>query len=232
MIVGRGLLATAFAGFKSDPAVTIFASGVSNSQETSEAQFTRERELLIAALRGDARLVYFSSCGVAGDPDELTAYMRHKLAMEALVTARTDNMVVRLPQVVGRTGNPHTLTNFLRDRILSGVPFTIWARAERNLIDIDDITAIASHLLSLAPDTILPVTAIAADRSLPMPELVSVFERVLGVPAHCILEQKGSPMRIHPRLPTHHAAGLGIDLGDGYAERVLWKYYGADRTGS
>ena len=146
--------------------------------------------------------------------------------MEELVRVRHGNFVLRLPQVVGRTDNPHTLTNFLRDRITSGQRFTIWGHAERNLVDVDDVVALATYLLLDAGGDIPPSVAIAADRSLPMPELVSTFERVLGITARCVVEDKGSAMRIEPRLPACHAQALGIDLGEGYAERVLRKYYG------
>lgn len=227
MIVGRGLLATAFASFEHDPAMTIFASGVSNSQEARESEYARERALLEDTLQRDSRLVYFSSCGVVEDATSLTRYMRHKLAMEALVGARPGNLVLRLPQVVGRTDNPHTLTNFLRDRIVSGQAFAIWGRAERNLVDIDDIVSIATSLLVDAAADTPALAAIGAERSLPMPELVSIFERVLGARANCVVEPEGSPMQVVPRLPARLTRALGIDLGEGYAERVLRKYYGA-----
>ena len=54
MIVGNGLLATAFAPrFASDRALTVFASGVANSRETRQAEFEREREAGIWPEEGD-----------------------------------------------------------------------------------------------------------------------------------------------------------------------------------
>ena len=227
MIVGNGLLARAFAPrFADDPSVTIFASGVSNSMETRASAFERERRLLEETIAQESRpVVYFGSCGVADKAETLTPYMKHKLAMEALVVASPGGRVLRLPQVVGSTHNPHTLTNYLRDRIIAGEAFAVWGRAERNLIDIEDIYAIATVLLENGPRE-PAVLSIAAASSTPMPEIVAIFERVLRRRANCTIEDRGQALTIDSRRAVAVAAGLGIDLGSGYAERLIRKYYG------
>lgn len=231
MIVGRGLLAQAFGPqFADDPGVIMFASGVSNSLETRDEEFAREATLLRELLDGDVkRFVYFGSCGATAPESELTPYMRHKRAMESLVLAAPHGLVLRLPQVVGHTGNSHTLTNFLRNHIVSGEHFTVWARAERNLIDIDDIVKIGSCLARELPPGASAVS-IAAAHSLPMPRIIEIFERVLGRTARCSYIEQGAPMTIDTRMVESLAPKLGIDLGEGYIERIIDKYYAADRS--
>lgn len=230
MIVGKGLLAQAFGShFGEDSDVVIFASGVSNSLETRPEEFAREAALLRELVDGDVkRFVYFGSCGATAPESELTPYMLHKRTMESLVLAAPHGLVLRLPQVVGHTGNSHTLTNFLRNHIVSGEHFTVWARAERNLIDIDDIVRIGSWLATELP---LKATAvsIAAIHSLPMPRIIEIFERVLGRTANCSYVERGTPMSIDTRVVESLAPQLGIDLGEGYIERVIDKYYAIDR---
>lgn len=230
MIVGKGFLARAFEpcfGETSD--IVVFASGVSNSQETRPDEFAREAALLRQRLDSEAkRFIYFSSCGVTAAESELTPYMRHKQSMESLVLSASHGLVLRLPQVVGRTENHHTLTNFLRDHIVSGEHFTVWAHAERNLIDIDDIVKIGVRLVEELP-TEATVVSIAAARSLLMPEIIGIFERVLGNTANCSYVEKGTPMAIDTTVAEMLSARLGIDLGDGYIERVIAKYYTADQ---
>jgi nucleoside-diphosphate-sugar epimerase len=230
MIVGNGLLARAFEShFGESHDVVVFASGVSNSLETRPGEFAREAALLRQSLDSEARrFIYFSSCGVAAAESELTPYMRHKRSMESLVLSASHGLVLRLPQVVGRTENHHTLTNFLRDHIVSGEHFTVWAHAERNLIDIDDIVKIGVKLAEEL-STKATVVSIAAARSLLMPEIVGIFERVLGNTANCSYVKKGTPMVIDTAVAESLSARLGIDLGDGYIERVIAKYYAADR---
>ena len=229
MIVGKGLLARAFEPyFGKDPHVVIFASGVSNSLESRPSEFERERSLLHDLLDKSARrFVYFGSCGVTASERELTPYMQHKQAMETLVRSAPGGLVLRLPQVVGKTGNPHTLTNFLKDRIASGEHFTVWSRAERNLVDIDDIVKIGAKVATDSNDTVT-MMSIAATNSLLMPEIVKIFESVLGKRANFSVVEKGEPMRIDTLLTKEVCTELGIDLGEGYIESVIRKYYGTD----
>jgi nucleoside-diphosphate-sugar epimerase len=226
VIVGNGLLARAFEPhFGTAPDVIVFASGVSNSMETRSNEFAREHMLLRQSLAvGARRLVYFGSCGVTSAEARSTPYMIHKESMEALVLSSTGGLVLRLPQVVGISKNTHTLTNFLHDRILSEEHFVVWARAERNLIDIDDIAAIGSALAMDAANHTLAVS-IAAKQSMPMPEIVKIFERVHGKTANYSLIEKGGPLAIDTTIAVEVAERLGIDLGEGYIEKVIRKYY-------
>lgn len=226
MIVGKGLLAHAFEPhFGTDSNVVVFASGVSNSLETHASEFSRERSLLQQLLADKAkRFIYFGSCGVTEAESELTPYMRHKKSMESLVLSSPGGLVLRLPQVVGVTENTHTLTNFLRDRILADEHFTVWAHAERNLVDIDDIVAIGATLATELDET-PSIASIAAKRSMLMPEIVKIFERALGKSANYSIMEKGAPLEIDTTTIADVSFRLGIDLGDGYIERVIRKYY-------
>lgn len=225
MIVGSGLVARAFAPrYVADTSTLIFASGVSNSNETRPEAFAREREMLVGHLQGNyRRVVYFGSCNVV-NTQEHSAYFQHKRAMEALVVSSGRGTVLRLPQVVGRTRNPNTLTNFLCDCILQERQLTVWCGAERNLIDIDDVAAIATRILDT--DTPPAVAAIATPWSLPMPHIVDLFERVLNRRAQQVLVDRGEGMSIDSRLSEQIAREIGIDFGPDYPLRVIQKYYG------
>lgn len=146
MVVGNGLIARGFAGYREEPGVVIFASGVSNSRETNPAHFARERALLQQSAPDAGTFVYFSTCSVE-DPGPQSPYVRHKLAMEALVDGLSAGIVIRLPQVVGAGGNPNTLINFLFQHIREGRRFPLQRAACRNLIDVEDVFAIVDALL-------------------------------------------------------------------------------------
>lgn len=228
MIVGNGMLAKKFEHFRDDPSVLIFASGVSNSQEKSIEAFRRESDLLahhLGNFRG-ASFIYFGSCGVSGETSKLSPYLKHKRSMEQHVLDHSTGRVFRLPQVVGSTDNPHTLTNFLRDRILNGESFEVWREAERNLIDMDDVAAIASTCIAKNYLANGSAYSIASERSLKMEEIIAIFQRVLNKQANYTSLPKGEPMLIEANIAATIAPGLGIDLGVGYAERVISKYYG------
>lgn len=232
MIVGRGLLANAFAKDFSDCSQwVIFASGVSNSSDASQEDFDRERTLLESWLgRSGTRLVYFSSCGLAGGDAIGSPYMRHKQRMESLALQAEGTIVLRLPQVVGKIGNPHTLMNYLHRKIASGEHFEVWSRAERNVIDVDDVALIGRELLR---DSRLEsmVINIAAEQSSPMINIVKAMEFALGKKGNYAQVAKGLPLRIDSSLAVMVADRLGINLRDDYLERTIAKYYGAMKMG-
>lgn len=229
MIVGRGLLAEAFrARYEQDPSVVILAAGVSNSSETSSNEFQRERHLVEANLvRTKARFVYFSSCIVGFDHLPPTPYVLHKAQMEKLVLGHPGGFVFRLPQVVGRTPNARTLTNYLASHIIQMRELTIFDGAERNLVDVDDVAAIASELLEDANDarSAVPITA---RHPVAVTKLVSMLEEVLGIKAIKKIEARNEAFQVDADAAWHVAdrLGLGLDKGDHYTRRVLQKYYG------
>lgn len=228
MIVGRGLLASVFDPVVIDSAnAVVFASGVSNSQETRPEAFERERRLLSDALSQDAgRLVYFSTCSVADAHRTATPYVQHKLAMEGMVRQRSRAMVLRLPQVVGRTENPHTLTNFLVSRIRNGQPFEVWRDAKRCLIDAESVGVMTTHLLLEGPCPTTPVD-LAPDEVITMADLVSMLESTLRRKANFRVIEQGGGVRPDPSFAATIAARVGQDLGPGHALRTLQKYYSA-----
>lgn len=226
MIVGNGLMAKVFSHMYADrPDVAIFAAGVSNSTETESAAFEREHRLLLERLEGPcSKFVYFGSCAVGNPQETMTPYLAHKAAMESLVLRSGKGMVLRLPQVVGRSDNTHTLTNFLYHHIISGEHFTVWSRAERNLIDVEDVASIASFVIDKqwGAYNMIPVAAL---KSTLIPSIVRTFEEVLGVKANFSMVDRGVPFPIDTSITENISHRMQIDLGDGYLERILRKYY-------
>ena len=228
MIIGNGLLAKAFLPYyEHDPEVLVFASGVSNSRETRAEEFAREKVMLDAACQQGKELIYFSTCSVHDPELAHSPYVMHKLEMEAMVAALPHFAVLRLPQVVGHTPNPHTLTNFLHHQITTGQQFHIWRNARRNLIDIDDIAKIAVWLIS-HHDADDIITNIAAPFSITIPALVAIFEEVLGIQSNCDIVEAGGKYQIDTGLAVATAPKAGVDFHDFYVRDLIRKYYAPD----
>ncbi len=98
-----------------------FVSGVSNSQETRESEYQREKDLLLKQDR-DKRLVYVSSLAVFyGD----TRYTQHKREMEELIKSEFPQWtILRLGNITWGI-NPNTLINNLRNKLEAGDPIQI-----------------------------------------------------------------------------------------------------------
>ena len=229
MIIGSGLLAQAFApAFLQREDVCIYAAGVSNSGCTNAHEFARERQRLADALQqakhADA-FVYFGTCSVADQEAQNTPYVQHKLAMEQLASTHPRHLILRLPQVVGKTPNPHTLMNFLYACIARSEAFSLWKNAKRNIIDIDDVASIASQLI--ADKTARNITLnIANPISYPMADIVSAMESVVGKRAIYDIVDRGSgyAIDISAILPTLDKTA--VKFGSDYLVRVIGKYYG------
>ena len=203
-VIGRGLLASAFASARTSiPQAIVCASGVSDSSCMDARAFRREQELL-SNLAGVARnrewpLVYFSASSVYGPTSEIrvetrtpapaTPYGRHKLMCETVVReSGARYLVLRLPNVVGTAGHPHQLIPALVRQVLSGSVLVSRA-ATRDLLDVDDLVAVVHGLLRLGIDGC--TLNVASGISTPAHVLVETISLSLGLSPKVIWTDDG-----------------------------------------
>lgn len=226
MVVGHGMIAKAFSRYAADDRVVLFASGVANSRTTDTREFEREQELLgrTIALCRDKLLVYISTCSVDDKDVAQSPYVMHKLNMEALIAHSVGTyLILRLPQVVGKSSNPHTLVNYLHDCIVRGKRFAVWRNAVRYLIDVEDVVQITSHLVDHT--TVRNAAINIVSRPYAIPDIVAVLERITGCRADCEFEDRGANYHIDGALSSQIAARLNITFDELYLESMLAKYY-------
>lgn len=225
MIVGNGLIAKSFKSyFETDLDFIVFASGVSNSSETSAVEFLRERSLLLEAIDQNKFLLYFSTCSIYDTELNNSLYVKHKKEMEALVSESRKYTIFRLPQVVGKTENPNTLTNYIYNHIVHGIKFQVWKKAYRNLIDVRDVATIVNYLVR-STQVNNQIVNVACPFSISIPTLVSTFESVLGVAAQYDLIDSGGSYLIDTNLVSKVADELDIDFDADYVNKLIRKYY-------
>lgn len=232
MIIGSGMLAKAFAAqFANVPNVWIYAAGVSNSGCSDPREFARERGRLLDALRPGERadtFVYFSTCSVDDPAAVNSPYVQHKIEMERVVSRHRKFMIIRLPQVAGRTPNPHTLLNYLYARVARSEKFTLWTKATRNIIDIDNAAAIVVQLLNNTQSRQITVN-VANSINYPINEIVAAMEKIVGKRAITDRVDLGAAYEIDTSQITSIVRDLGLVFDDRYLERVMNKYYGRER---
>ena len=229
MITGTGLVAKAFAAHAAQWAsVSVYAAGVSNSGCTDTREFERERSRLLISIAEtvpDNLFLYFSTCSVA-DPESCeSAYVQHKLAMESLVRQRQRYLILRLPQLAGRTPNPHTLLNHLFARIVRSERFAVWGGARRNLIDVDDVAQVTADLIA-SEQACNETINIANTTSYSIFDIIAAFENALGHKAIFDILPRGTgypidTSRIQPALRR-----CGVAFDSDYLPRLIGKYYG------
>ena len=228
MIIGNGMLANAFAPhYLNNSDICIYASGVSNSRCVDSAEFLRERDKLLNTIdefKDISTFVYFSTCSV-NDPSAInTPYVKHKLAMEKIVSAHPGYLILRLPQIAAKTGNPNNLLNSLHRHLNTGVEFTIWTNAYRNIIDIDDVVNIAIRLLADSKNRKLWIN-IANPVCTSIRDVVAAMELAVGATMKVCSVDHGAhyPIDITPILSSGYASHCQFDAS--YIERVITKYY-------
>ena len=107
MIIGHGDIASVLTDREDR---LYFASGVSNSQETNEEEYQREKRLLMQQDKW-RHIVYFSSLSVFYTD---TRYSQHKREMEKMVKKNFGHhTIIRIGNITWGT-NPHTIINYLR----------------------------------------------------------------------------------------------------------------------
>lgn len=131
MIIGNGDIA----GVIPDKVgYLFFASGVSNSKEKRESEYTREKTLLLSQNK-KAHLVYFGSLCIFYNPT--TRYAQHKREMESLVKKHFRNYTIVRIGNIDWGKNPHTLINFFKNEIHQGRKITI-ADTYRFIVDKEE----------------------------------------------------------------------------------------------
>jgi nucleoside-diphosphate-sugar epimerase len=226
MVVGDGLMARAFSAFRDSTDVVIFASGVSNSRETSLVEFDRESELLKWTRTNNpgALMVYFGTCSIEDPEQRETPYVRHKVEMETMLAASAGPwLVLRVPLAIGRNPRSRTLAQFLHERISGGQPFEVWEGAARYPIDVDDVFRIGSRFIQ---DPVMWNRRInVALRPFPVRDFVRAMESIVGRKANYTVVPKGRHYKIECPEILQVASELNLDLGERYLERVLQKYF-------
>lgn len=195
-IVGKGLLAGAMEPFADQHAdAVVLASGVSDSTLTDPAPYDRELALLDEVLRNAARstqrVVYFSSAGAVygrwhGDatesatPRPQSPYGVHKVACEELIRASgARHLILRLPNVVGSTGNPHQLVPSLVAQVESGY-VRVYTGAARDLVDVDDVGRVVVAILARIDEVDAVVLNVATGRATPAAAIVHEISEILS----------------------------------------------------
>jgi nucleoside-diphosphate-sugar epimerase len=229
MVIGSGLLGTAFIDLKSFSNTILFTSGVSNSKTATALDFDRERNLFveISKKHPDQLFVYFSTTSIYDDSLINTEYVKHKLKMEELATKRCKRFLIfRLSNIVGKTKNPNTIFNFFYNSILNEVPFAVWKNATRNFLDVDHVRILVNYILQNNSEN--NIINVANPISISVLELVNQFEKYLGKKAHFELLDKGQSFNVDVSDIFKALQVLNLKFDENYILNLLKKYYPFD----
>lgn len=129
--------------------VCVFASGVSDSSEIEVTKYIKEFELLKKTLgeNEDKLFVYFSTLSILRY--DYTEYVKHKLFIESYIQNKSNNfLILRLPNIVGKTKSQNQLLPFLYNSILENKTIQLNLETYRDLLDVEDLPKIVECCLT------------------------------------------------------------------------------------
>lgn len=225
MVVGSGLLASAFAEYTTNEDIVIFASGVSNSKEISREEFDREKLLLNDYLEKygkNKHFIYFSTCSVYDTYFERSEYSKHKINMEKIIIEKAFSYnIFRLPQVLGNN-NKNQLIGFLYESIKMEKSFQLFD-IERNIIDIKDVFILVDKILK---ENIFKnhIINIANPKNIKVLDLVNILENIIDKKAKYSIVKKSGEFKIDVKDIESIISDLGI-FEKNYLQNRIKKYY-------
>lgn len=225
MIIGNGMIAKAFKNVDSNfEDYIIFASGVSNSKIDNETEIQRELDLIKRYLNLNKKFVYFSTSSIFDNTAKESVYVKHKLILERFIESHFKNYIIyRLPIVVGKSKNPHTLTNYIFNNIKQNNVIPIYKYACRYMIDVEDVVKYVDKTKNL--NNI--VMNLNFNNKIFIEELVSIFENILNCRVKKEFLEKGECYKLDNSLFVENISKDDLNsLSLNYNYELIKKYYG------
>lgn len=228
MVIGNGLIANVFKNkYENDNEFLIFASGVSNSSCIDSNHFSREIELIEQNLKknDNKHFVYFSTCSFYDPSIKESQYLNHKKKAESLISKLSNSFsIFRVPNLVGKTSNPHTILNYLHNCIINNIPFHVWKNSSRNFLDVDDLLNLSNSILQI-DEMKNQIINIASPMNYPIIQVVENLEHFCNKKAIYTTLEKGACFDIDIRA-IKPLLDICLDMNHpSYLYKLICKYY-------
>lgn len=230
MIYGNGLIAKSFIKYTKKKKIIFFASGVSNSKETSKSEYKKEIVILKKVLlnkKDNQLFIYFSSCSIFDPSKQNSSYVKHKIKIENIIRKFDNYYIFRLPTVIGRSSNNSTLINNLVHKLNNKKKIKILLGAKRNIIDISDVVKLVDLILMKNKDKNKTIN-IANKYNNKIEDIILYLSKVLNKSP--IFEFKKSLIRSSYSINTNYIKKyvllLNIKFNKNYYKEVINKYFG------
>tara|TARA_B000000532_G_scaffold213054_1_gene183458 strand:+ start:241 stop:966 length:726 start_codon:yes stop_codon:yes gene_type:complete len=232
-IIGSGFISKNFEKyheFFKKLSIKLYAAGVSNSLCNDKSLFKKDKDKIIdfsKKIPKNQTLLYFSTCSVYDPSRNNNLYVKHKLNIENFIKDNFQKfLIVRLPEVVGKNSNEHTLVNFFYNKIKNKDKFDLWSNANRSIIDIEDVVKILIDFISNADTKKNRIINIANPKKSSAMHIVYILENLTGTKAKYNLITKGEKnWKIDIESTEVSMKKLNITFGKNYLENVLKKYF-------
>lgn len=223
MLIGNGLISSAFKKYINDDNIIIIAAGISNSNENNDLEFERELNMINNYINEDKLIVYFSTCSLY-DKSLNSKYVKHKILIEELISKNCEKyLIFRLPIVIGYSKNKNTIYNYIKNCISIGDSINIYSRATRYLIDIDDISFILCKMID-SNKYLNRTINVNFDNKMYVSEIVEIIEKSLNKYSYKNIIEDGCDYSIDNIEFLEFLQEINYTLPDDYNSKIIQKY--------
>ena len=229
-IKGRGFVAKNFKKtlrlLKKNNAI-IYAAGISNSKIKSKSALKRELNEIknFRKYLDKKTLIYISTCSVNDNSRNKSLYVKNKIKIENFIKKDFNKFIIlRFPELVGRSKNPNTLFNYFKNKIKNKKKFSVFAGVKRNLLDIDDAIKISKFIIKNKKNYNKVFNVINKHFYNPL-KIVKIFETELKIKAnYTIIKKKKKKWKMNYKQIRKIVAQANIDFDYNYCEKLIKKY--------
>jgi len=182
-IIGSGFIASSFkkyTNFIKKNNIIIYAAGISNSLEVQKKKLDLETLRFKKFIQyNKKKLVYISTYSVNDNSRKNKLYVKNKVKIEKIIKRNnSEYIIIRLPEIIGESKNPNTLTNFFYNNLIKNKPFKVFKNSRRNLLDIDDAIKNCIKIITINRNKNKIINLLNKKFNTPL-QIVNDFEKIL-----------------------------------------------------
>ena len=227
-LIGNGFIAKNLKKIKNNfkNSYLLYCAGVSNSKCLNKKEYVKEVNKIkkvISKIKKNTIFVYISTTSISDKNHFKDKYVLNKIKIENIIKNKiNDYIIIRLPQIIGITKNPHVISNFLFTKIKREELFNAWVNSKRNLLDIDDVKKIIEKILKKKFKKSYIVN-IYNSKSTSVMTLINIFSKMLNTRAIYKEIKFHSKKKISRRIEKQNK--IIFYTKKSYLKKILKKYY-------
>lgn len=230
-IIGRGFIGKSLNSIKKlikKKGFVIYAAGISNSKIDSKKELKREIKLFrsFAVKNYLKKVIFISTTDVTHNLTNRSEYVKNKINIENLIKRKFKYyIIVRLPQIIGKTRNNNTLIQNFYHKIKYGKKIIILKKYKRNILDIDDVLKALKVILKTKSNKNTIITLSNKYFINPI-DIVRIFEKKLNKKAKYLFKE--SPKQIWPlnyEKNSKYFKKANVRFNRNYLLKKINKYY-------
>jgi len=129
----------------------LYAAGISDSKIVDKKKLIKEFSRIKSYLKNfdnKKKFIYISTFTVFDPLRNKSPYIVNKMKIENFLKEKNINyLILRFPEIIGKSKNKKTLINFIYDKIKKREKFELWKNSLRNIVDIEDVVKTSEKII-------------------------------------------------------------------------------------